>query len=178
MKAIMLVLTALLLASCQTPPLPHLKKTSVKPKKYKWPKLADPQREYIECDYQNKTIEIFLKDGRGIFSACENYQVQRLGYVSAGRPSTHKTPRGNYDIQWKVKEYDSKKYPSKNGGRNMDFAMFFTSTGHAMHKGNINGLSHGCVRTQEYQAKWLYEWSTHESKIIISDMPEKLVEQL
>ncbi len=138
-----------------------------KTKKSKWPKLPNVQREHITCDYQNKTIEVFLKNGRGVFSACENYQVQRIGYVSAGHPSTHRTPRGDFSVQWKAKEYDSKKYPSKNGGRNMDNAMFFTSNGHAIHKGNINGLSHGCIRTQGHQSKWLYEWSPHNTLISV-----------
>ena len=168
----MLIFLALLLTNCSKVEPKLQSQKSTKPKKYIWPTLRNPQQELITCDYQNKTIEVYLKNGRGIFSACEDYQVQRLGYVSAGRPSTHKTSRGTYEVQWKAKEYDSKKYPSAPGqSNNMNNAMFFNN-GIAMHRGNINGLSHGCVRTQEYQSEWLYEWSPHGTRIVVKDMSE------
>ncbi len=134
------------------------------------PKLKNPNIEYIECDFKRKTIEVSLESGYGIFAACEEYQVVRIGYVSSGRPSTHRTPRGTYSVQWKAKEYDSKKYPSSPGQpNNMDNAMFFHK-GFAMHKGNINGNSHGCVRTQKYQSEWLYDWAPHGTRIIVQDL--------
>ncbi len=46
----------------------------------------------------------------------------------------------------------------------------FYDRGFAMHAGNINGLSHGCFRTQRYQSEWLYDWAPHGTKIVIRDM--------
>ncbi len=174
-KIIVATTLVLLLGGCgqsKTPQPKHKTQKSQKASKpkYKRPVLKDPSKEFISCDYNRKTIEVSLENGRGYFAACENYEVVRIGYVSAGRPSTHRTPRGTYNVQWKAKEYDSKKYPSTNGKRNMDNAMFFTAKGHAMHKGNINGLSHGCVRTQQYQSEWLYDWAPHGTRIVVQDM--------
>jgi lipoprotein-anchoring transpeptidase ErfK/SrfK len=147
------------------------KTKSVSRPRFNRPILPDLKYEYLGCDYEKKTIDIYIENGRGIgvFEACEDFNVVRVGYVSTGAPGKYKTPRGDFKIQWKAKKYDSKKYPSTNGGRNMDYAMFYND-GFAMHKGNINKLSHGCVRTHTTQAQWLYDWAPHGTRIIIRDM--------
>lgn len=121
------------------------------------------------CEYDEKTIIVSLKNGTGNYAACKNYQIVNRGILSAGRPNTHMTPRGSYKVIWKAYKYDSKKYPSTNGKRNMDRALFFTSEGHALHLGNVRGYSHGCVRVQKYDADFLYEWADYNTKIIIQN---------
>jgi len=119
------------------------------------------------CKYNEKTIHIALRpNGTGEFVACQNHEIKRHGVVSAGRPGTHDTVRGTFRTQWKAHKWDSKKYPSEDGGYNMLRAQFFHG-GFALHNGNVNGLSHGCVRTQMSNADWLYKWSPIGTKIII-----------
>ena len=119
------------------------------------------------CDFYDKTIYVQLRpNGTGEFIACEDYTIKRHGVVSSGRPGTHDTVRGEFRTQWKAYNWDSKKYPSDNGGFNMRRAMFFHG-GFAMHNGNVNGLSHGCIRTQMRNADWLYEWAPVGTKIIV-----------
>ncbi len=124
----------------------------------------------LHCDYNKKTIIVSLSNGQGDFIACENYKVQRYGRLSAGDPRTHRTPRGDFKVQWKAWEYDSKKYPSKNGNRNMDRAIFFTTKGHAIHIGNIKRYSHGCVRVQRDNATWLYNWADYNTNVIVQSI--------
>jgi len=84
--------------------------------------------------------------------------------------SGHPTPKGKFKINRKQHPYTSKKY-----GVPMDFAMFFTNTGEALHKYHGPAAwwmlrlgrqltetvgSHGCVRLQESDAEKLYKWAS------------------
>jgi len=124
------------------------------------------------CPFHERTVLVFLDHGYGELQACENFKVKRLMDVSGGEPSQHKTIRGNFHIQRKYRKYDSKKYPSVNGGRNMDYAQFFFN-GFALHVGNINKYSHGCVRVQRQNAKWLFDWTNIGTSVIIKDIAQK-----
>lgn len=83
--------------------------------------------------------------------------------------ATHPTPKGSFTINRKHHPYTSKKYRVP-----MNYAMFFTKTGEALHQYHgpapwallrlgrsiTNAVgSHGCVRLQESDAKKLYEWA-------------------
>lgn len=122
------------------------------------------------CRFKEKTIVIGLNNGVGKFIACQNNEVQLQGNLSAGQPETHRTPRGDFRVLWKKYEYDSKKYPSEDGKRNMDRAIFFTSEGHAIHIGNTRRYSHGCVRVKRSKADWLYNWSDYQTRVIVQDL--------
>jgi len=162
---------ALLLAACGHQPLKHKTKHKTK-QKYTEPVFIDKTGTY--CDFSPKTIVVEInKIGTGEFIACQDHSVLRSGRISSGRPKTHGTPRGDFNVIWKAYEYDSKKYPSKDGGKNMRRALFFTNKGHAMHNGNIRGLSHGCIRTQMHNADWLYEWADNGTRIIVQNTQEQ-----
>jgi len=122
------------------------------------------------CEFYDKTILVELKpNGAGEFIACQDNTIKRHGVVSSGKPGTHDTVRGDFRTTWKAHEWDSKKYPSDVEGQyNMKRSMFFFD-GFAIHHGNVNGLSHGCVRTQMTDADWLYEWSPIGTRIIVED---------
>ncbi len=121
--------------------------------------IPEEPNRYGYCPYNKKTIDIIIYPNlAGEFIACENQKIQRSGALSTGSRG-HLTPTGHFDVKWKAYEYDSKKYPSKNGGNNMNRALFFDTLGHAIHIGDITKTSHGCVRTRPKDANWLYEWS-------------------
>ena len=170
MKSAILILLGSLLVGCSTEaPNPTKKYSSPKAKKAQRSVHADFQsNQGGYCEFQDKTILVELKpNGAGEFIACSDYTIQKDGVVSSGRPGTHDTVRGDFRTQWKAYKWDSKKYPSDNkGSYNMKRAQFFHG-GFAIHNGNVNGLSHGCVRTQMVNADWLYEWAPVGARIII-----------
>lgn len=119
------------------------------------------------CQFQEKTIYIALKEnGLGEFIACQDYTIKRHYKVSSGKPGLYDTPRGDFQVGWKAYEWDSKTYPSKDGTRNMDRALFFNK-GYALHTGNIKRYSHGCVRTPFKEANWLYNWAEVGTRVIV-----------
>jgi len=155
---------ALLLTGCSTFEI------VLKPKKKKIcipPTLPDIIGGY--CPFEEKTVFIDIPHGKGTLLACEDYIIKKYINVSSGRPDgKHNTVLGEFRVQRKYKKYDSKKFPSKNGGRNMDWANFFYK-GFAFHAGNIRGYSHGCVRLQRYDAEWMYNWVKIGTKVIVTD---------
>jgi lipoprotein-anchoring transpeptidase ErfK/SrfK len=85
----------------------------------------------------------------------------------------HPTPVGRFRVNRKVHPYTSKKYHVA-----MNYAMFFTHSGEAIHQGflvgplsylkswGINGIgSHGCVRLAEDEAAALYSWTPIETPV-------------
>lgn len=83
-------------------------------------------------------------------------------------PAAHKIFR-------KHEVYRSKKYDAQ-----MDYAMFFTQDGKAIHQSNAVGVtsilkdwgvdslgSHGCVRLSEDNAKTLFKWASMQTTVFI-----------
>ena len=83
--------------------------------------------------------------------------------------ANHPTPTGKFKINRKHHPYTSRKYKVP-----MNYAMFFTTTGEALHQyhgpapwwmlrlgRDITARvgSHGCVRLQESDAEKLYRWA-------------------
>jgi lipoprotein-anchoring transpeptidase ErfK/SrfK len=80
---------------------------------------------------------------------------------------SHATPPGHWTVKNKHRFYTSHKYHAR-----MDYAMFFTTTGEAIHQSHFVGPlsflkvagfgavgSHGCVRLAEEDAAALFEWA-------------------
>jgi lipoprotein-anchoring transpeptidase ErfK/SrfK len=89
--------------------------------------------------------------------------------------SDHPTGVGVFKIFRKHEKYVSKKYGSR-----MDYAMFFTQDGKAIHQAYMVGPmsllkaggmdwfgSHGCVRLSESNAKTLFEWAPMHTTVEI-----------
>ena len=89
--------------------------------------------------------------------------------------SAHPTPTGRFEINRKQHPYTSKKYKVP-----MNYAMFFTTTGEALHQYHGPAPwwllrvgreltsavgSHGCVRLQETDAAKLYRWAPLRTKV-------------
>ena len=98
-------------------------------------------------------------DGTRVFHSCE----------CVSGDASHATPRGHFTIIRKHHPYTSHTYHVP-----MNYAMFFKSTGEALHQYHgpapwfllragraVTGLvgSHGCVRMQEADARTLYGWA-------------------
>jgi lipoprotein-anchoring transpeptidase ErfK/SrfK len=90
----------------------------------------------------------------------------------------HPTDKGTFKIYRKQHPYRSQTYNVQ-----MDYAMFFTQDGKALHQyhgpiplGVVRTMrqgvsdwfgSHGCVRLQEEDARALYEWAPMNTKVTV-----------
>ena len=62
----------------------------------------------------------------------------------------------------------SKAHPDPKGVNNMDFSLFFTNRGHAIHMGNTNAMSHGCIHVGEKGANTMFKWANHKTNVVIT----------
>jgi lipoprotein-anchoring transpeptidase ErfK/SrfK len=89
--------------------------------------------------------------------------------------STHPTPKGTFKILHKHAKYTSHKYKVP-----MDHAMFFTTTGEAIHEAHavvvtswakyfgIGAVgSHGCVRLSQSDATTLFQWTPLGTEVVV-----------
>ena len=106
-------------------------------------------------------------DGR--FYAVDRDGVVWWSGIIASGADDYKTPSGIYTVLRKRREYMSKAYPEENGVNNMDFAIFFTNQGHALHMGSVNWMSHGCIHIAPKDISVLFNWAKiGNTKIIIT----------
>ena len=96
-------------------------------------------------------------DGR-FYAVDKDGTVWLSGGISSGEEKGY-TPSGKWKVLRKVRFYTSKEYPEEDGTNNMDFSLFFTKWGHALHKGNINSTSHGCIHVRHQDIQVLYKWA-------------------
>jgi len=102
------------------------------------------------------------------------YAVDRDGVVwwaaviSSGAKG-HETPSGIFTIFRKERFYMSKAHPDPRGINNMDFSLWFTQQGHAIHMGNDNAMSHGCIHVGKKGAKTMFDWATkNKTKVVVT----------
>jgi lipoprotein-anchoring transpeptidase ErfK/SrfK len=102
------------------------------------------------------------------------YAVDRDGVVwwaaviSSGAKG-HETPSGIYTIFRKERFYMSKAHPEASGINNMDFSLWFTQQGHAIHMGNDDAMSHGCIHVGKKGANTMFNWAKKDhTKVVIT----------
>ena len=101
------------------------------------------------------------------------YAVDRDGVVwwaaviSSGAKG-YETPSGIFNIFRKERFYMSKQFPDPSGVNNMDFSLWFTHRGHAIHMGSDDKMSHGCIHVGEKGAKTMFEWATTKTKVVVT----------
>lgn len=111
----------------------------------------------IVVDLSAQTVT--ASDGTSVFHVCE----------CVSGDSSHPTPKGMFKVNRKNHPYKSHTYHVQ-----MNYAMFFTHTGEALHQyhGPVPWWllsagrtltsavgSHGCVRLQQEDARKLYQWA-------------------
>jgi lipoprotein-anchoring transpeptidase ErfK/SrfK len=88
--------------------------------------------------------------------------------ISSGAKG-HETPSGIYTIWRKERFYMSKAHPDPKGVNNMDFSLWFTHRGHAIHMGNDDAMSHGCIHVGPKGAATMFRWAKkNETKVVIT----------
>ncbi len=113
-------------------------------------------------------ISVREEDSDGRFYAVDkDGTVWLSGGISSGEEMEF-TPSGKWKVLWKKRYYSSKKYPEEDGSNNMDYSLFFTKWGHAIHKGNINNTSHGCIHVNQTDIQMLYKWAKVGMPVLIT----------
>jgi len=111
-------------------------------------------------------VSVREEDSDGRFYAVDrDGTVWLSGGVSSGEEVGF-TPSGVWKVLSKRRFYTSKKYPEPDGSNNMDYSLFFTKWGHAMHKGSINHTSHGCIHVDERNISTLFKWAKNGMPIL------------
>jgi lipoprotein-anchoring transpeptidase ErfK/SrfK len=106
-------------------------------------------------------------DGR-FYAVDRDGIVWWTGVITSGADD-YKTPSGIYTVLRKARHYMSKAYPEENGVDNMDFAIFFTNYGHALHMGSTNWMSHGCIHIAPKDISVIFNWAKiGDTKVIIT----------
>jgi len=78
--------------------------------------------------------------------------------ISSGAKG-HETPSGIFNVFRKERFYMSKAHPEASGINNMDFSLWFTQRGHAIHMGNDDAMSHGCIHVGPKGAESMFNWA-------------------
>jgi len=105
-------------------------------------------------------------DGR-FYAVDEDGTVWLSGAVSSGA-NDFRSPSGVFPMLQKKRYHMSGENPSASGINNMDYMMRFTNGGHALHKGSVNWMSHGCIHLSIKDVPMLFKWTTKKTKIIIT----------
>ncbi len=101
------------------------------------------------------------------------YAIDKDGVVWWASPISsgakgYETPSGIYKVIRKERYYMSKQHPDPKGVNNMDFSLFFTNRGHALHMGNTNAMSHGCIHVGKKGASSMFKWATYKTYVVVT----------
>lgn len=105
-------------------------------------------------------------DGR-FYAVDKDGTVWWSGPVTSGA-AEFRSPSGVFPIIKKKRYHMSGENPDESGINNMDYMMMFTPTGHALHKGSVEWMSHGCIHIDPKDVPAIYKWSTFDTKVVIT----------
>ena len=105
-------------------------------------------------------------DGR-FYAVDQDGTVWWSGPVTSGAPE-FRSPSGIFTIFQKKRYHMSTLWPDESGVNNMDYMMKFTKGGHALHKGSVNWMSHGCIHIDPKDVPVIYKWSNYKTKVVIT----------
>ena len=113
-------------------------------------------------------VSVREEDSDGRFYAVDkDGTVWLSGGISSGE-EVEFTPSGKWKVVRKERFYTSKEFPEEDGSNNMDYSLFFTWKGHALHKGNINSTSHGCIHVDHADIQVLYKWADLHMPVLVT----------
>ena len=105
-------------------------------------------------------------DGR-FYAVDRDGTVWWTGPVTSGAPE-YRSPSGIFTIFQKKRYHMSTVYPDESGVNNMDYMMKYTRSGHALHKGSVDWMSHGCIHIDPKDVPVIYHWSNYRTKVVIT----------
>ncbi len=105
-------------------------------------------------------------DGR-FYAVDRDGTVWWSGGVTSGAPE-FRSPSGVFRLLQKKRYHMSQTYPDESGVNNMDYMMKFTHYGHALHKGSVDWMSHGCIHIDAKDIGVIYRWADYQTRIVIT----------
>jgi len=131
--------------------------------------LATEEEKVIDLTGENFLIvSVREKGSDGRFYAVDSDgTVWWSGPVTSGAPE-FRSPSGVFSIIHKKRYHMSGDFPDESGVNNMDYMLKFTHNGHALHKGSVDWMSHGCIHIDPKDVPVIYNWSTYKTKVVIT----------
>ncbi len=105
-------------------------------------------------------------DGR-FYAVDKDGTVWWSGPVTSGAPE-FRSPSGVFSIIQKKRYHMSTKYPDEHGINNMDYMLKFTKYGHALHKGSVDWMSHGCIHIDNKDIATIFKWANYTTRVVIT----------
>ncbi|MDQ7046567.1 MAG: L,D-transpeptidase family protein [Sulfurovum sp.] len=105
-------------------------------------------------------------DGR-FYAVDKDGTVWWSGAITSGTEE-FRTPSGIFPIIQKKRHHMSTLYPEESGINNMNHMMKFTNSGHALHEGSVDWMSHGCIHIDPKDVPVIYKWSDFKTKVVIT----------
>ena len=112
------------------------------------------------------SVREFGSDGR-FYAVDSDGTVWWSGPVTSGT-AEYRSPSGVFPIIHKKRFHMSTSYPDESGVNNMDYMMKFTRFGHALHKGSVDWMSHGCIHIDPKDVPTIFKWATYKTKVVIT----------
>lgn len=105
-------------------------------------------------------------DGR-FYAINEEGNIWKTGPITSGAEK-YRSPSGVFTIFQKKRFHMSNAYPDPSGVNNMDYMMKFTRFGHALHKGSVDWMSHGCIHIDPKDVVELFDWTDYRTKVVVT----------
>lgn len=105
-------------------------------------------------------------DGR-FYAVDRDGTVWWSGAVTSGADE-FRSPSGVFPVIEKKRYHMSTLFPDESGDNNMNYMMKFTNSGHALHEGSVDWMSHGCIHIDPKDVPVIYKWSTFKTKVVIT----------
>ena len=114
-------------------------------------------------------VSLREKGADGLAYAIDSDGVVWWAAVISSGAKGHETPSGIFTIFRKERFYMSKAHPDPKGINNMDFSLWFTQQGHAIHMGNDDAMSHGCIHVGKKGAASMFNWAkVNKTKVVVT----------
>ena len=139
--------------------------------------LSKTEFLYINKQGEEKPVDLTGKDFilisvREKGSDGRFYAVDRDGTVWLSGEITsgieEYTPSGVWAVTYKKRYHMSKRYPDEDGINNMNYSIFFTKWGHALHQGSMTGMSHGCIHVDKGVIPTLFKWARKGMPVVVT----------
>lgn len=131
--------------------------------------LTTDERKTVDLTGKNFVlVSVREKGSDGRFYAVDSDgTVWWSGPVTSGAPE-FRSPSGVFSVIQKKRYHMSIDFPDESGVNNMDYMIKFTHRGHALHKGSVDWMSHGCIHIDPKDVPVLYKWTTYKTKVVIT----------
>jgi len=133
-------------------------------------KSSNGQEKTVDLAGQDYIVVSLREKGAdGVAYAVDRDGVIWWAAIISSGAKGHETPSGIFTIFRKERFYMSKAHPEASGINNMDFSLWFTQQGHAIHMGNDDAMSHGCIHVGKKGAASMFNWAKkNHTKVVIT----------